>query len=218
MSVQTKKRIAWALMSGGIGAALLFGMVLGLEGKWLLPHERAAYAWPVIGMVAGVYGWRWLRALYRAEPPVPPAAWTVSLADLLCATIFAGLCSALMGASERLAGLMPVAGIAGFALYLNCALAASLRGVTRWRVVFVVGHACVTLGLIGVGSLAIILCLLPIITSSFAPIEFVYGLFSNPRKPWMRIHLTFLCALPVGVVLLALWRRLAEDVRARIFP
>jgi len=208
MTILGKKRVAWVVMSGGAGAALLFGVVIWLNGRGLERHEWPAYAWPVVGSGAAIFGWRWLRALYRREPPVPPAAWTVSLADLIFATLFAGVCSAVVTADPRFKVLTPLIALAGFALYLGSALAASLHGVTNSasRPAYVVSHACATLGVMGLVSLVLVVCVLAMVARLSDIPDFFTDLlgFDQSVRDWMVILRVMLCALPVGLTALGL--------------
>lgn len=208
MTNMGKKRVAWLLMSGGAGATLLFGAMIWLYGRGLDRGEWLGYAWPLVGVVAAIFGCWWLRALYRVEPPVPPAAWTVSLADFIFATIFACGCGAVVMGLRRYEALTPLAAISGFALYLGSALAASLHGVVKsyWRPVYVVSHACATLGTMGVVSLIVMLCVMPV----FLPLPRIPGKlieildFRRPDRAWYGILRMMIYALPVGLVALAL--------------
>lgn len=208
MTMAGKKRLAWVLMSGGAGATLLFGVVLWLNGRGLSPSEWPAYAWPIIGAVSGVFGWRWLRALYRQEPPVPPAAWTVSIADLVCGTILAGLCATFVSSDSRFSMLTPLAAVGGFALYMGSALAASLMGVMNgiWRPLYVLAHASSTLGMMGVVSLILIVCIIPAAASTATLRTFLSDLFfpGSPNRDWITVLRLMLGALIPGLISLAL--------------
>ncbi len=208
MTILGKKRVAWVLMSGGAGATLLFAVVIWLNGRGLERHEWPAYAWPVVGSGAAIFGWRWLRALYRREPPVPPAAWTVSLADFIFATLFAAVCSAVVTADSRFKVLTPLIALSGFALYLGSALAASLNGVlnSAWRPAYVVSHACATLGFMGLMSLFLVVCVLATVARLSDIPDFLTDLigFDENVRDWMVILRVMLCALPVGLTALAL--------------
>lgn len=206
-----KKRVAWAMMTGGFGAALLFGMAVVVEGSFPNMREVWVYVWPGGGVLVGAVGWIWLRRLYRAEPPEPPAAWTVTLTDLILATVFAGVCSSVfMGMEERYARLVPAVGLLGFVFYLHSSLAASLRAVIGgWRAPFVIANTALTLGAMGWMTMGL-LSLIVLGREGFGDLfRFWSGiLFGWNEKGWIQIIRASVYAWPIGWILMALvkWR------------
>lgn len=210
-----KKRIAWGLMSGGIGALLLFVMALVIKGTPPSPREWFVYLWPVGGLAMGVFGFVWSRRLYRIDPPEPPAAWTVQLTDLLLGTVFAGACGAIAaregGDFQKLSALLSLIGLA---LYVQGSLAASLEGEFRLpqRIVFVVAHVVLTLGYVGVTTLG--LCVLIVSVFPNRGPDFSEGarmiqevLTKPTQDSLMLLFRACVYAFPVGFLVMAALRK-----------
>lgn len=217
MTMTWRKRWAWGLMSGGFGAALLFGLAVLVEGSAPSGREWVIYFWPVTGVVLGVVGLRGSRRLYREAPPIPPAAWTVSLTDLLMGAFFAGVCSSIVAASgDDFRRLVPVMGVIGLVLYIHGALAASLRGIfdSKRRPLFVIAHILLTLGLLGWMTLGLAFI---IVTFLFRdPPNFDDGLrvvrdvlFDRDRGELLLMMRLCVYALPLGYVLMRIVDRLS---------
>jgi len=210
-----KKRIAWAMMSAGFGALWLFGMALLVKGNAPGARDWFVYVWPSAGMAIGVSGLLWSRVLYRAEPPVPPAAWTVQLVDLIAGTVFAGFCGALaIGNADEARKLTPVFCLTGLALYVHGALAASLAGVfnSTQRLAYVVAHVVLTLGYLGGGTLALILTIIAFLTPGAPNFDEAVRwlnevLWRDVDDPIQLLFRWCVAMFPVGLVLMGVVRR-----------
>lgn len=200
-----KKRVAWWMMSAGFGAVLLFAMAMTLESRWPDASEWGMYLWPGVGMLLGVAGLIWLRKLFHQEPLEPPATWTVTLNDLLMATILAGVCSAIVIEMDRYRRLTPLVGLLVMTLYVHGALAESLRGkFGAWRMPYVVANMGLTLGAVGWVTMGI-LSVLVIAAGEYGGLPRYWRkvLFRWSGEGWIAVIRVCVYALPVGAVLMA---------------
>jgi len=216
MTTRTKKRVAWALMCGGLGAAGAFLIVISQVG---LPpsQELWIYFWPIGGIALGAAGFFWLRRLFCYEAPEPPATWTVSLTDLILGTLFSGACGAVAMALDREAQrAVPAFVLVGIVLYLQSALAASLEGIfiLRRRVAFVVAHILMTLGCMSWFTLALALFAVTFLSPGALDFKVAWQvlqitLIGPPTNDMARIFRGCVYVLPVGIVLVGVMRRRA---------